>query len=760
MATTQESVPAAQCRRCGAALRGGNSWFCTRCGDRLAANSSNGPTPRRMMTTAAPRRGSNRTLSISLLLAGAALLVLAVSGLAIPFLTISGTHVSILQANSLCSSPFGAFASSECTPVTLGFLAAIAGGVIGIVLAAIAVVRLTASHESEGPSADRPVVVAAAADAGPMARDAGGASASAEPAPPSPTAAEACPGCARQIDGADMAFCPGCGRDLRRGATTAWMPQQMAGSALAAPPSGGQATGASTLISAFETLQSAASAAVIVLRRWAAQAVTIWREHGGGRGMVRSLQARARGLSPRARLGIGAFAGGLAFVAVALFALNYVNSPNYRLSHAVGAVADRQAPADLMDPTNVALAMGVAGAPGDVSFAVSQWSLTTENDAYSATWLLTAKRSGHVVAEKRQAAVFMLTADHHFDVNAQSGIRNPVGIGALIPEAALGSEAEARGYVDAAVEANAAFDVAVALTSATAPDQASLPPPQEVADSTRLQGEQETISEAVPAEVETWSYAVNGVDYPLYRVISKPAVPARVAVGTLDPATLIDQAMGAFAAFDAARAQDDAQGVHQAFRVLTHADGLAASGLAASTIRTPDAGVLVVTGTKGHYAVRDGSVVVAPDSHGVWRIDYAGQPLAVFSSRDRLHYDGPAPLGGSPSPVDVTMDSVTISAGQTTFDLHFSVSVQSGDRLYNDDVVVDGVKVNGVPVDGEKGSICSIRDLSGDLEVPTNCDLRAIPVPTDGLRSVSVTLEFAYAYGPTYAVKTLVAKPE
>jgi hypothetical protein len=676
--------------------------FCTRCGEKLAAVGLDGTTghadPGVPSSSGRLTGRRNRKVAVGLMIGGAGLMALGGLALALPLLDVSGLRMSVLQAHDVCSSPFGIVAGSECSLPTLGFFGAVFVIAVGFVLIVIGAVRLSAVQPG-----------------------------------PSPTQSAA----------------PRAVEDRLRLTLAAAEPSLADAAALR----GAKAS------DAVQTL----GASVVRVGHGAAEhlrkAAVLWRRSGGLRARLRSSRTWFGGLSSGTRRAMASGVVALVLVAIGAFAFNFVNSADYRLSHAVASVASRQPNSDLADPTGLGLSMGVAGAPADVSFSVSHWTLTGLGEhTYAASWLLSVNRDGKDVEQCRQAATFEVTPDGKLALAGDAQVNDPVPLPALLSSAALTDEAAARSYVDAATEANRAFDVSITLTSSTAPDTEDLPAPTMIQDGTLLQGEQVTRSEAVPPQVTTLSYEFDESDYPLYRVVTKPAVPARIAVGTLDPAILEANAMEALQALQKAQQANNAGSVEAALKVLSHADGLTLQGLEASTIGLPDPEALTVTGSNGTYAVRAGQVVVAPDADGVWRINYSGQPLVVLESSNRLHYDGPDQSGGDPSPVDVTMDPITIVEGQATFGVHFSATVGSGDRLYNDELELISLSVNGQTVDDQKRSLCTFKNLS----VPDDCGLSDVPIPAAGLYSVSVNVYFAWeGWGEhKYADTTFVAKPQ
>ena len=466
----------------------------------------------------------------------------------------------------------------------------------------------------------------------------------------------------------------------------------------------------------------------------------------GARAVDRRTCAGARRVAAADRRILAAVGAVVVLLVAAGVAYSIVNSAEARLGRAVEVIAARQATEELGDSVGFAKATGIAYAPVGVEMAVRDWHIESGGeDTWTASWILDACRDD-AESSTEFLARFARVDDQAFTWFVERGYLDPA---AFVPK--VESVEEAREFVEQTNEANAAFATVIVLHESRV-DDASAPMPTPIAteDPTLLEGETVAVpgDEGSPAAIDRLSVVINDTAYPVFDTPIE-AVPGRVRTGTLDPQELLDAATVALQALVEAKETGD---VAAALPYLRGAEGLTASGLAASGIEMVEASQLRVAGEQGEYYVVADGMEIRPDAEGQWTIDYRDRPLVALSFSGTLFYSGTcgtrfSTFGGctntnsEPSPITVTMSDAALVAGQNSIVLNLQVDRARGDRTHNDGLFVTAVEINGEPVpDFAVTEVCSLSPAHGDHS--KDCPLPPLLVPPEGLQSIEVAVDF------------------
>lgn len=307
-------------------------------------------------------------------------------------------------------------------------------------------------------------------------------------------------------------------------------------------------------------------------------------------------------------------------------------SPEARVRAAVEALANRQTTPVIADAAGFARTTGLAFMPAGIGMTVSDWQATTTDQTVQAQWTVVATGNGASVAAA-MGATFEEIGEVYAWTEAEGYLRATGLVGRAADPAAVEQ------LVRETDLANSAFGTNASVQQVPADDpDAPLPSPLTTRDPELwAEAPMVELKPAVPAITEQ-TYLVLGADRYLVHEEHRPAQPAEVLVGSMTTAELVGPAHEALQGFVAAKTAGDET---EAAGHLSGADGLTASGLAASTISAKPIEVFRPVGQRGAYSVTADDLLISdPDRDGRWTIDYTGQPLAV------LTFDGPASSAG------------------------------------------------------------------------------------------------------------------
>ena len=359
-----------------------------------------------------------------------------------------------------------------------------------------------------------------------------------------------------------------------------------------------------------------------------AQAGPYWRRRGAT-GLIEDAKGTVGALSRRTQ---AALIVGTLGVAVLGVGLTFINSVDYRVKATLSDLAARHPNAGLL------YEMGIAGAPADIAFRISDVSIeqveqpTPDDPSFDVGWTLTAERSGAEVAHSTQRAAFFEDPDSdRFYGTVASG---KIALERLMPAERFDSLAEASSYVAAADAVNQDPNTSVSLAKEV--EWFASVKTTTLAEPTWLDSEPEESAPGSDGERTTYSYTVGGFtseSVPVYSTVTTEPTPAAVRRGTLQAQALQTSAHDALVALaDATTTKDPAA----ARAVLIGAEGLQLSGLAANDISIVAASDLLVAGTRtdGYFvqmSTPSGDRVIRPVApmayDGAWVVDYWGQPL-------------------------------------------------------------------------------------------------------------------------------------
>jgi len=456
---------------------------------------------------------------------------------------------------------------------------------------------------------------------------------------------------------------------------------------------------------------------------------------------LQTLRDRWAALPGRTRV-IAAVAGSLAVVAVA--ALMILNTPERHIAVLLESVAARDPSVELSNAYGLAIDLQIAYSPAEMAFSTRSLEVTsTGSGQYVATWQLDAQRDGNVVDT--------VTNVLPIQKNAASGggetwlvgrATDGFDLSKLLPT--VSTLAEATKLVVDANAANATFGGGVRPVTLDVPptaDGPGGPPPPQLnpePDHTLLDScGSTTDTESVAAKVSTFYYVTPDQRLPVGSQVVEPAVTGTQSNGDLTEAQLLTQANAVIGEFSAAQTAGD---VIAAMKLLSGADGLTESGLAASTVGTETAlEVEPIDCPLRVYSIVTSNGRAMEFKGGMWHIDYAGQPIVAFSPSGTLSYSkGPLVLViGQPIELlnyaDATAPKlvVQISGG----DYHYT-SASSTWRAYW--VIVTAVSRDGQALDADTYSWrCHINS---DGQLPCLDTARAFVPPPTG--SLEITVEF------------------
>jgi hypothetical protein len=344
------------------------------------------------------------------------------------------------------------------------------------------------------------------------------------------------------------------------------------------------------------------------------------------RGGVRGIgsDTLARWMRLRRRTQLAALAGVMVLVASVVVGVA-INSPGFQLSSAVQEVARREL-SGAVDSQELAVAMGVAGAPSNVTFSLSGWNLIEDEGLFNADWDLVAMRGDTQLVTQHQAAIFSHWEGGTFWLDSFTGA---VPLSTLVDGSTIRSQADAEALLQDVQAANAALGVQISLARRDVAVPAA--GVTVVEEPSWLIGEEETISEATDGTDTVWSLAVsNGQAMDLVTTHLLASGPAVVKQGTLDPGLVLESAARTL---DSLRSAQESGDVASGRGLLTGAPGLQLSGFAAAVLPTATAGDMELQGNRvDGYTVRmpDGQVM-SPARAGAylddWKLDYSGMPL-------------------------------------------------------------------------------------------------------------------------------------